>query len=364
MPLLHIANTHFELELIEKKRSPLIQSIESHPIFLQLQFLPFLYASNHDGIAVTHSPPEKFWQNLKDFGINPPHLHLLTEKKVLNYERVESWGYSEQIKQWADDHRIRYQMPPLSIVKLVNSKAFSFSSSPQLPNAKLLYTEAEASNWLEQPGPKVLKTCFGVSGKGHLILEKSESTTSPRVRSFLNKEFGEQLPVIAEPWVSRLLDFSTQWMVHSQQHIQELGAVLCKNTSKGSYVSTIAGSPQKLFGSNLSYLEEHRNIAKDILKKMARLGYFGPVGIDAMLYVAPDGQTVLQPIVEINARKTMGWVALHMHLRYFPLQTLELTFSSPSEEEKGLLPQNLSISTGSLVSFQKQLYIRQQERLL
>ena len=41
-----------------------------------------------------------------------------------------------------------------------------------------------------------------------------------------------------------------------------------------------------------------------------QLGYFGPLGIDAMLYETPDGQRRWRPLQDINARWTMGRVAL------------------------------------------------------
>jgi predicted ATP-grasp superfamily ATP-dependent carboligase len=69
---------------------------------------------------------------------------------------------------------------------------------------------------------------------------------------------------------------------------------------------------------------------------MISLGYFGNVGIDAMLYGSP---VTLHPIVEINARKTMGWVALEVQKRHFPNQTLTLSYAKNSAE--GWLPSSL-----------------------
>jgi hypothetical protein len=44
-------------------------------------------------------------------------------------------------------------------------------------------------------------------------------------------------------------------------------------------------------------------------------GYFGPLGIDAMVYTSTDGQSRVRPIQDINARWTMGRVALELYRR-------------------------------------------------
>ena len=122
MTFLHIANTHFESELEEKQRE--------NPIFLQLQFLPLLYADKQDGIGVTHAPHPSFIE---------PKWHLLSGNDF-PYSQVESWGSSPTIAAWAKKHHLTYLMPPWEVVKLVNSKAFSFTESPKLPHAALIHT--------------------------------------------------------------------------------------------------------------------------------------------------------------------------------------------------------------------------------
>jgi hypothetical protein len=43
---------------------------------------------------------------------------------------------------------------------------------------------------------------------------------------------------------------------------------------------------------------------------LQRLGYFGPLGIDAMQYRADTGEIRLRPLQDLNARYTMGRLAL------------------------------------------------------
>ncbi len=337
MPFLHIANTNFEAELASIQPAAIATLIQSHPIFMQLQFLPLLYAEPEDGIAVTHAPHPSF---------KNPKWHLL-EEKHFPYQRIESWGASKSIMAWAEKKKLAYRVPDWKVVKLVNSKAFSFDQSPKLPGAALLTSMEELEKWIQQTeGPKVLKSCFGVSGKGHLFLP------SDYTRRFAEKEFTAGHPVIAEPWVKRKLDFSTQWMIHPDQSIDYLGVTICNSDQRGRYHGNKVGDLSFLFGNYFSCLEKHREIALRILQKMARLGYFGNVGIDAMIW----GNDKLHPVVEINARKTMGWVALEISKRRFPKQTIALSYLTKSKQSN-LLPDAVVQKNGSLIHFSRKLVI-------
>jgi hypothetical protein len=321
--VLHIANTNFEWELTQKQIPELITSLKRNPIFLQLQFLPFLYGAPDDLVAVTAEPPDVFWRELDRLGIKPPKLHLLSAPPPV---QVESWGASRAVAAWAGHH---YAMPPWEVVRAVHSKEFSFTRSPKLPGSMLLRQEEEARAFFAvSKKPFVLKTCFGLSGQGHLIV--GDAVEEARVLQFLKAEWQQGLPVIAEPWVERMLDFSTQWELSQTGEITYLGATICENDAKGRYLQNKVGE------ITIPHLEEHKRIARPILEEMIALGYFGNVGIDAMVYGVSH---TLHPIVEINARKTMGWVALEVQRRHFPHQTLTLSYAKNSAV--GLLPSSL-----------------------
>ena len=330
--VLHIANANFESELAASKPQTVAGLIQSHPIFLQLQFLPLIYKEPSDDIAVTHQ-------------INPS-CHLLDENHFA-YERVESWGFSPSIAAWAKQKKLSYTMPDWEVVKLVNSKAFSFSHASKLPGAALVHTIDELKKWEQTiEGPKVLKTCFGVSGKGHLFLP------SPHLQKFAEFEFRAGRPLVAEPWVDRKLDFSTQWMIHRDQTIEYFGATICINDQRGKYNSNRVGDLPFLFGKYFPFLLRHQESVFPILQKMAALGYFGNVGIDAMIW----GSDRLHPVVEINARKTMGWIALEISKRHFPKQTIALSYVSKSNLTN-LLPDSIMQKNGKLLQFSRKLVV-------
>lgn len=272
MSRLHICNTFFEKELETKTRKPLAAWLRSYPIISQLQFLPLLYAAPDDQILVSDLPA------------NPdPRLCLIDDPP--QGLAIEHWGPSLAIATWAKAHSIPYAIPEWELVRKVNSKVFSFTESSKLPGAELLETRQEVIAWIQNTaGPKVLKTPFGTAGTGHQL--------NPNVKRLYI------CPLIGEPWVERVLDFSTQW-----KNGELVGVTVFENEPNGTYKGTYAAEVERWA------LEEHLAVAKPLIKKICEMGYFGHVGIDAFIYLW-EGKKRVHPIVEINARKTMSWVAL------------------------------------------------------
>jgi hypothetical protein len=112
------------------------------------------------------------------------------------------------------------------------------------------------------------------------------------------------------------------------------------------------GEEHTIFGPYFPYLKEHCSYALNTLKKMHKMGFFGNVGLDAMVYE----KGILQPIVEINARKTMGWVALQIQKRLFSNQTIQVSYV-PKKDLPPLLPQAVLDRSGKRKLFSRNLYV-------
>jgi hypothetical protein len=319
--LLHIANTNFEDELRDGNWS------ENH-IRLQLEFLPTLFATEDDAVIVTSLP-------LQDYLSRVP---LKQKDDDLN-GKVESWGPSKTLQSWCQAKKLSYDIPDLGIVREVNSKAFSFQMSPKLKSSALLFTHDDITTWaLSFDGPKVLKSCFGVSGRGHLHFPWEDS----RLKSFTEKE---GFPLIGEPWLHRKLDFSTQWLIKDNNVIY-LGPTICVSDKRGKHVGNLAGH------LNIPFLEEHIVCAKPILHQMREMGYFGHVGIDAFI----DENDSLHPIVEINARKTMGFVTLKIQQDRFIKETVSVSYLSGIGPDNHL-PNEVIRGDGTVIRFKRKLVI-------
>src|SRR5690606_31752774 len=132
-------------------------------------------------------------------------------------------------KNWADANNIAYMPPSFTLLRTITSKAFSYTNSPKLPESHLLHTLEEMESWMKKtPNPKVIKTCFGLAGQGHFLFYSAQDDQRHKLK--LIQAFKEGLPLIGEPWVKRLLDFSTQWLISKNQEITYLGATLMENS--------------------------------------------------------------------------------------------------------------------------------------
>lgn len=348
MQRLHIANIDFEEELAFARPRPLARVLEAHPISLQLQFLPFLYGRQEDCVLLSTAPPLPFLKRLEEAGIAPLRWELLSNLPEESF-LLDPWGASQNVTAFAEAHHLFGRMPTLEIVKEVNSKVFSFTHAQKLPDSALIYNEEQLKSWLSMGTyPKVLKTCFGVSGKGHFLLLNPESTLPV---SQLYQEWRLHRPLIGEPWVKRIQDFSTQWIISEEGKVHYFGATLCENDTRGQYKATRVGV-------DLLALDQHLAHALPLVQMIADKGYFGHIGIDAFLY-EENQELRLHPIVEINARKTMGWAALQIRALHFPNTELTLNFSSSKE---GWLPQEILLADGSKAIFKKQLAINPSTR--
>ncbi len=350
MTTLHIANTFFEWELENAAPLDLAEAFAQHAVFNQLQFLPLLYASPKDRVLISNTADPLYLSTLH---FNTPSLYCLSNEEKIPIKHIESWGPSLLIARWAKKHALNYCTPDWDIVKQVHSKQFSFEQGAKLPQAKLLFNETHYEQWLSEiKGKKVLKSCFGTSGKGHLIIDE-KSNEEKRIFSFLQKEWNKNLPVIAEPWVERFLDFSTQWIIEKEGTLSYVGATLCKNTQRGQYESNIVGDEELLFDSDIEFLEEHKHIVLPVLETMKKRGWFGHLGIDAFVY-KQEGKKTLHPLVEINARKTMGFVALMIQKHHFPKEIVQISYT---QNTSGHLPSYITSSKGKTTFFKRNLQI-------
>ncbi|MCB1109268.1 MAG: hypothetical protein KDK44_06390 [Chlamydiia bacterium] len=321
MPTLHIANTQFEWEL--KNRSDLKNSFSAHPLHTQLQFLPFLYAPPEDSVLLFHQPVGDYFDHLHQIR---PHLPKAVYYDTLNLENIdtiESWGASAAIENWAKKNQLIYSTPAISIVKMVTAKSFAFENTPKLKKGAALHNKSALFTWLEEDfWPKVIKTNYDTAGRGNRILPCKTALHDEEILTFCQREWTRGQPVIGEPWVKRTIDFSTQWQIDNS--IKFLGSTLMECSERGSYLkSTI--TKEVAFD-----LAAHKQMAMPLLEKILKLGYFGPIGIDGFTFSGG------QHITEVNARKTMGWVALQLSQILHCDLSIEMT--SPNDAQCPLLP--------------------------
>lgn len=357
-PIVHVANTDVEFEFSHHSIQRIDASWSRHPLCLQLQFLPLLYANPEDWVAVTAMPPAEYLEGLQQLewwkqGL--PRLVFLENCPPNPGSECISWGPSRQVQAWADAQQFHYSIPrDWEMVRLVNSKIFSFRYST-LSKAALVHNEKELHEWVNSfKGPKVLKTCFGLSGQGNRRID--ENVMTPELKNFCEREWQQNRPLVAEPWLERLFDFSTQWMIHQNKSIKLIGTTKFETDAFGRYQGTCAGPEDVLFDADKPFLEAHKEAALKALREMATMGFFGHVGVDALVYHCRETRSqCLYPIVEINGRQTMSLIALRLQRRHCPEACLRLSFVPKPSQFPLLLPNKLTTANGKPVLFHRNL---------
>ncbi len=359
MRTIHLANTDFEFELAKPQPLLIEQVWARYPHCLQLQFLPILYAEPQDAIAVTAPPHQGFIDYLLSLGLwkqeDLPLFVPLQTLHPLSYDQCLSWGFSQRVKKWAHMRQVAYHMPDWQVVQEVNSKVFSFKQLPSLPGSALIRNLQDLEAWLQAgQGKRVLKTCFGLSGKGNRLID--ETTSIKDIQVFCEKEWKLQRPLIAEPWLDRFFDFSTQWALDPQGDIQCIGSTVFETDSHGTYQGTYAGPEFLLFQCHHSFLKEHKKMIYPVLKKITQMGFFGSLGVDAFLYRNSRQEINLYPMVEINGRQTFSLAALRFQRRWFPEKVIRLSFIKVTNRITSLLPTQLKLDK-SEIYFNKALIL-------
>lgn len=196
---------------------------------------------------------------------------------------------------------------PFETVARVNSKLWSHALEVELgivqPGVALASTYDELREAVARACPRpddkwIIKSPFGfaardrVLGRGPLISEPQAKWSLRRLSCGETLIFQPWLEVIREYGVVLEIASDGSFEIHGISDLQTNGA----GTGTG-YILARAPAPQRL--------AELERIARIVSKRLFREGYYGPVGIDAL-----EHRGGFQPLLEINARYTMGFVAV------------------------------------------------------
>ncbi|WP_328603267.1 ATP-grasp domain-containing protein [Amycolatopsis sp. NBC_00345] len=218
-------------------------------------------------------------------------------------------GVSVREEQLAEATGLPLGTPGAAVCKAVNSKVYSRRLADELrlrqPAGRWCDTLdrwKEAAEWaydvVEGGGRVAVKDAYGVSGKGILQLATT-SRIAQLTRMFTRRRDrtgDERLAVVVEEWVPKSTDLNYQFTISRDGGI-ELDFVKESLTRSGVHLGHLF--PARLSGTQR---QEVADTAQRVGEALAADGYFGVVGVDAM--IDPDGG--VYPIVEINARNNMS----------------------------------------------------------
>ncbi len=233
-------------------------------------------------------------------------------------------------------------MPTPAIVERVHDKAFALEVALErelVPSCLREHLEIldplelrtgvatdRIADWIARLPPWVhgswtIKPRIGSSGRGRIGGRLAEPSaegpmdgaasglprTPPRALARLGRRGG----AILEPWLDRRVDLSTQLHIARSGVVEILGTTRQLLSPAGVYLGSrgILGSDGAC-DSGSPFDGALRSAALRLGAAAADAGFFGACGVDAFTFAGPGGEETLRPVVELNARFTMGTIAL------------------------------------------------------
>lgn len=242
--------------------------------------------------------------------------------------KLVPWGFSDACVRFARKVGWQVDSPTVESVRTVNDREFSFgieaalicglSGSARVSSheefLKAVRAAAAVTGCPEAEQRWVLKSRFGMASRAR-VLGTGTQLDDPSA-GWMWKQFAKNGHVIFEPWVECDREFSTQWLIPQGDEPISLRGWTEIQTER-------AGTPSSWL-RNLSVPFEDSEfqstlpVLRATVQRVADAGYFGPVGVDSMRFRSSDSATSLRPVQDVNARYTMGRVALELADRLAP----------------------------------------------
>jgi len=263
----------------------------------------------------TPEPPDvEFAAHLAEVGV--PGVRFVNKvEDVPPGAMLVPWGWCRAADEWAAKNGWTREAPDLAVVALVNSREFSSALEIEwgvgLPDSAAIRTLPELDRVLtaaaERSGGWVIKANFGMSARERILGRAGRPRPQDQEWARRRLERGE--PIFFEPWVEAIAEFGCQFSLSPTgfPRLEGVTGLLtdAQRTYRGSRLFPAGGSAgrDRLPADVLEIVER-------AAKRIQQAGYFGQLGIDVMQYRASTGELGWRPLQDINARWTMGRVAL------------------------------------------------------
>ncbi|WP_437229196.1 hypothetical protein SH661x_001305 [Planctomicrobium sp. SH661] len=259
-----------------------------------------------DEILTPRPISPEFWKRMTGLGAPPVHPLTATDLHSSKSEILIPWGWTPSVRKLAATLKIATTAPDQEVVWRVNSRDFAFGICQELGEilsgegiARTLEQAVELIQQNLNAGRAwIVKPLQGQAGRGQL--RGSDFPTDKQlatVRRLIERQAGVHI----EPLLDRVCEIGVQWEIPATGEPQLLGLTELLSDSRGVY----AGSRMNPVVISGSARETLLNTQLKIVTSLQQEGYFGPVGIDSMLY-REENEIRLRPVQDVNARWTMG----------------------------------------------------------
>lgn len=217
------------------------------------------------------------------------------------------WGWTPSAVAAGERAGAVVRALPFSVVARVNSKLWSHALEVELgtaqPGAAIAATfaelEAAVTRACPQPDDKwVVKSPYGFAARDR-VLGRGPRLEQPQAK-WSQRRFAMGETLIFQPWLEVVREYGVVVEISGSGAFEIQGVSDLQTNGAGTGTGYILGRPPEP-----RRVAELERIARIVCERLYGEGYAGPVGIDAL-----EHKGGLHPLLEINARYTMGFVAL------------------------------------------------------
>ncbi|MGD3111999.1 ATP-grasp domain-containing protein [Streptomyces sp. YGL11-2] len=307
---------------------PRVSAAGHNAVVNHMDSFALLMAGERDHVVLKAAPDAEYLDHLTGLGVALPTVHVVAKqdpRRTVTEDALEDPALLERLAG-RDRHLVAHGVsaheellahrsgvplaaPDAAVCKAVNNKVYSrrvageldLRQPPGWACASLTELEqafAAAGTLLDQGRKVVVKEGFGVSGKGIAALDSARRMD--RVLRMIAKQVKrsgrERIAFCVEEWVASSGDLNYQFTLGRDGSVH-FDFVKEQLTDGGVHKGH--RMPARLCAAQVAELRE---AARAVGARLAADGYFGVVGVDAM--IDPDGG--LYPVIEINARNNMS----------------------------------------------------------
>ncbi|MAT15871.1 MAG: hypothetical protein CMJ46_11455 [Planctomyces sp.] len=311
-PQLFYSNFDFEYQLRAGYRpTPRLKRLNE-----ELAFCWLALAEEEDQVLLEHSPEPEFLAHLEHARLPCPRF--ITKTSQINAQRLTPWGWSKPAQDFARQQGFTDLLPDVDSVERVNNRHWCFDFEKNSPdNRKVLWRfhtlsgirELILENFGENEG-WIVKLPLGMSGRDQLRGEGNQLTDAQAC--WINKRADGEEWLIFERRLACIQELGVQFQVHRRpltqrppDNVELIEIVPMLADRNGRYAGSWLLDPDKVRADWSTVVEKF-----DDTRSLAFSEYFGPVGIDVMQYRDSEGSLAMRYYQDVNARYTMGRLAL------------------------------------------------------
>ena len=335
----HVFNPEHDIALVSGERK---QTVPNVAIALRrdIGFLPVLWAQHGDvvlvdDVAIAEQAAMKI--GVADAGVlflddKKLRDYLADDKKLRNCCGADVWGWDAAVcdrllrlgvpqttqpdkDRLAEIRELSHRRTAVDVLaKIKEDNVFAQYREMMTGESSVAMSEEDVCRQIEKRGKLVLKAPWSSSGRGVRYVN-GDLTTSQI--GWLGNVIRQQGAMIVEPFYEKVCDFGMEYTVYADGMVVYEGLSLFY-TEHGAYVGSMLGSENDKMNRISQYVPRElivilQDCMAERLADVYRDKYVGTLGVDMMIVRSKAASGfALHPCVEINFRRTMGHVAIHL----------------------------------------------------